>query len=74
MYFTLQWMQGSKLLILGILEEDVSRRGIDTTTSSAEEEMLHTYYSSIQSDAGTTTDRLTTKHSPFRWKQRCIRD
>jgi hypothetical protein len=31
MYFTLQWLQGSKLLILGILEEDVSRRGIDIT-------------------------------------------
>ncbi len=31
MYFTLQWLQGSKLLILGILEEEVSRRGIDIT-------------------------------------------
>jgi hypothetical protein len=42
--------------------------------SLAEEEMLHTYYYSIQSDAGTTTDKLTTKHLPFRWKQRCIGD
>jgi hypothetical protein len=31
MYFTLQWLLGSKLLILGILEEDVSRRGFDIT-------------------------------------------